>query len=67
MLAREAVTPVLPTRLPPRGNPNFNPNPNPSQEDLRYGRRPAVLDDWERMEDGRFVGTLDEQVVVSSL
>ena len=28
-----------------------------------FGRRPAVLDDWERMDDGRFVGTLEDQVV----
>ena len=28
---------------------------------LSYGRRPAVLDDWERMDDGRFVGTLEGQ------
>ena len=28
-----------------------------------YGRRPAVLDDWERTDDGRFVGTLEDQAV----
>ena len=36
---------------------------SPSIPSLRYGRRPPVLDDWERMDDGRFVGTLEDQVV----
>ena len=36
---------------------------SPLNPSLRYGRRPAVLDDWERMDDGRVVGTLEGQVV----
>ena len=36
---------------------------SPLNPPLRYGRRPAVLDDWERMDDGRVVGTLEGQAV----
>ena len=41
----------------------LNPDGGDARGALRYGRRPAVLDDWERMDDGRVVGTLEGQVV----